>query len=147
MTREFTDTELEAYLDEDLSSLEMAQIEDALRTQAGKEESPKGILARLTQINRRRDSGVHTLGEIWRSNRVSCPTREQFGSYLLGVLSKEETDYLEFHVQRLGCRQCEANLEDLKSQREQSSKSTEKEAATERRRKYFQTSAGYLKKD
>ena len=140
MAREFSDTELEAYLDEDLSSEEMGLIESAIREPG---DAASAIIERLTQINRRRDSGVHSLGEIWRNRRASCPTREQFGSFLLGVLSKEEADYIEFHVHQLGCRQCQANLEDLRSQQGGS----EKQASTERRRKYFQTSAGYLKKD
>ncbi len=139
MTREFTNQELEAYLDEDLTSLEMTQLEDSLRDES---QAPQ-LIDRLTSINRRRDSGVHSLGEIWRNHRVSCPTREQLGSYLLGVASKEEGDYLEFHIHRLGCRQCEANMEDLKSRRQK----TEKEESKVRQRKYFQTSAGYLKRD
>ena len=138
-SREFTDQELEAYLDEDLSSHEMGQLEESLRD----ESESTGLIERLTSINRRRDSGVHSLGEIWRNHRVSCPTREQLGSYLLGVMSKEESDYLEFHIHRLGCRQCAANMDDLKSKREK----TEKEESKVRQRKYFQTSAGYLKRD
>ena len=138
-SRKFTDQELEAYLDEDLTSLEMGQVEDSLRNES---ESPQ-LIERLTSINRRRDSGVHSLGEIWRNHRVSCPTREQLGSYLLGVATREEGDYLEFHIYRLGCRQCEANLEDLKSSRQKSAK----EESKVRQRKYFQTSAGYLKRD
>jgi hypothetical protein len=48
------------------------------------------LLRTLEAINGRRDAGVHSLGEIWRRNRVSCPTRQQLGSFLLGILSDEQ---------------------------------------------------------
>src|SRR6187455_3449325 len=82
MSLRYTTSELEAYLEEALSPEEMATIEKAIRA--------KPELARqLSEINGRRDAGLHTLGEIWRRHRVSCPTREQLGSHLLGVLSAE----------------------------------------------------------
>ena len=106
MAQEFTDSELAAYLDEALAADEMARVEAALRDQPG-------LVDQLVRINRRRDSGIHSLGEIWRRNRVSCPSREQLGSYLLGVLSSEQASYIEFHTRDVGCRLCHANLEDL----------------------------------
>jgi hypothetical protein len=134
MSKEFTESELEAYLDEALSPDEMSAVETALRG--------NGELAqRLAKINGRRDAGVHSIGEIWRRHRISCPTREQLGSYLLEALDKEQTDYLRFHIEQVGCRFCSANIEDLKMQQEESS-----EAKTSRRAKYFQSSAGYLGK-
>ena len=78
MAADFTNTELEAFLDEALPVERMAAIEDALR----KSES---LQQQLAAINGRRDAGVHSLGEIWRRHRLSCPSREQLGSYLLGV--------------------------------------------------------------
>ena len=53
-----------------------------------------GYRGRIYPINARRDAGVHSLGEIWRRHRLSCATREQLGSYVLGVLLKEAADYL-----------------------------------------------------
>ena len=132
MNVHFADSELEAYLDENLLADEMARIEAEMR------QRPE-LLQRLVQINRRRDSGIHSLGEIWRRHRISCPPREQLGSFLLGVSDKETAAYVEFHVTEIGCRLCQANLEDLKSQREKTSADS-----VQRRRKYFQTSAGYL---
>jgi hypothetical protein len=134
MSKDFTESELEAYLDEALAPDEMMAVEAALR---GNRELAK----RLTKINGRRDAGVHSIGEIWRRHRVSCPTREQLGSFLLGTLDDEQTAYLHFHIQEIGCRFCRANLDDLKMQQEESS-----EAKVSRRRKYFQSSAGYLGK-
>ena len=112
----------------------MAAIEEALR-------GDRKLARALTAIHGRRDSGLHSLGAIWRRHRVSCPTREQLGSYLLGVLDAEHTEYLRFHVETVGCRMCAANLEDLRRRQEESA-----ELVTVRRKKYFDSSAGYLNK-
>ena len=74
-----TQSDLQAYLDEALAPGEMAAIEVELRNK------PE-LLQQLSAINARRDAGVHSLGEIWRRNRLTCPSREQLGSYLLSVL-------------------------------------------------------------
>ncbi len=130
----FTDSELEAYLDEALRPDEMAAVEQALR-------ADDELARRLAATNARRDAGVHTLGEIWRRHRVSCPTREQLGSSLLGALPAEIADYITFHVEKVGCRFCKANLDDMKRQQQEAA-----EAAVSRRSKYFQSSAGYLRR-
>ena len=133
MTQTFTEAELEAYLDEALTPEEMAQVEAAVR---GNRELTK----RLAAINGRRDAGLHTLGEIWRRHRISCPTREQLGSYLLGALNKESRDYLEFHLKTVGCRFCLASVEDLERRHRET-----RESAATRHRKYIDSSAGYLR--
>jgi hypothetical protein len=127
--------ELEAYLDEALPADEMARVEDALR------RNPE-LLTELAAINARRDAGVHSLGEIWRRHRLSCPTREQLGGMLLGTLPKPQIEYLKFHLDVVGCRLCRANLLDLESQQAEAA-----EAAKTRRKRYFQSSAGYLSKE
>ncbi len=132
---EFTQSELEAYLDEALAPEEMAIVENAIR-------NDKELLRQLSAINGRRDAGLHTLGEIWRRYHVSCPPREQLGSFLLNVLSKEQATYVDFHVSQIGCRYCRANLEDLERQQAEASQDT----AT-RRKRYFQSSAGLLRRD
>ena len=132
MRKRLTQVELESYLDEDLTPEEMAEVENTLR------DDPK-LLDVLAQLNTRRDAGVHSLGEIWRRNRISCPTREQLGSYLLGTLSDQQADYISLHVQKIGCRICGANLEDLRRQDGESS-----DTAAGRRHRYFRSSAGYL---
>lgn len=134
MPAAFTEHDLEAYLDEELEPQAMAAIEEALR-------DDRKLARALTSIHGRRDAGVHSLGAIWRRHRVSCPTREQLGSYLLGVLDREQADYLKFHVETVGCRLCAANLADLRRRQEESA-----ELITVRRKKYFDSSAGYLKK-
>jgi hypothetical protein len=130
--RQYTDPQLQAYLDETLSSSTMAEIEQALR------ESPV-LRDRLVAIVATREAGVHGLGEIWRRHRVSCPSREQLGSYLLRAMDNAQLDYIQFHLEVIQCRFCLANLEDLKQQSIEQSTLTQS-----RRRKYFQTSAGFL---
>jgi hypothetical protein len=128
---DFTTAELLAYLDESLPVERMVAVEDALR-------HDPALLRTLETVNGRRDAGVHSLGEIWRRNRLTCPTRQQLGSYLLDILPAEQANYLRFHLETIGCRYCQANLTDLKSQHSPP-------AAAQRRKKYFQSSAGYLK--
>ena len=94
---------------------------------------------RLAAMNRRRDVGMHSVGEIWRRNRLSCPTRTQLGSFLLGTLNTDLTSYIDFHIRSVGCRICAANLHDL----EQASRSSNE--APERRRRFFESSAGTLR--
>jgi hypothetical protein len=134
MSDAFSDADLEAYLDEGLPPADMAQIENAAR-------GDEALLRRLSGINARRDHGSHTLGEIWRYHRLSCPTRAELGSSLLGVLSAEEDDYIKFHLHDVGCRYCQANWNDLANQQAEAA-----EAKDSRRRKYFQSSAGYLQR-
>lgn len=129
-----TQSDLQAYLDEALPSEQMAAIEAELR------KKPE-LLKQLSAINARRDAGVHSVGEIWRRHRLSCPTRDQLGSYLLGALSKEQANYIQFHMETIGCRLCQANAEDLRRQQEETA-----ETVKTRRSKYFQSTAGHLRK-
>ena len=133
MPHHLSNSILEAYLDEALPAEEMVRVETALRDDAE-------LIGRLGRINSRRDAGVHTLGEIWRRHRLSCLTREQLGSYLLGVLPPEAAAFVRLHVETPGCRLCAANLADLAAQQSESAA-----AAGTRRRKYFESSAGYLR--
>jgi hypothetical protein len=114
----------------------MAAIEDALRRDAQ-------LAAQLAETIGRRDSGMHSLGDIWRRNRLSCPSREQLGSQLLGILNEEMAEYITFHIETIGCRYCQANLDDLKQQQAAAQRPAT-EQLTKRRRKYFQSSAGFL---
>lgn len=134
MSRPATKPDLESYLDEALPPEEMARIEKLLR-------KDRRLLAELAAINARRDAGVHSLGEIWRRHRVSCPSRRQLGSYLLGGLPEEVAGHVAVHVEVVGCRYCRANLLDLQHQQAETP-----EAVHTRRRRYFQSSAGYLRR-
>lgn len=132
MPEEFPDAELEAYLDETLDPDRAAEIEQALK-------QDKALLERLSFINGRRDAGVHTLGEIWRRNQLGVPNAEKMGNYLLGVLSEEESTYLEFRMQQLKCPFTLALYNDLL---ERQSESAEKSQS--RRERFFNSSANLL---
>ena len=71
---------------------------------------------------------------------MSCPTREQIGSHLLGVLDEGADDYVRFHLDTVACRWCQASLIDLRDQ----AKAADRSAVEVRRSKYFHSSAGYL---
>ena len=134
MPTKFSNSELEAFLDESLPVERMTAIEEALR-------GDEALQKELTAINGRRDAGVHSLGDIWRRHRLSCPPREQLGSYLLGVLSSDAAQYIAFHVETIQCRYCAASITDLKSQQ-----SAAEGEVSQRRQKYFQSSVGHLRK-
>jgi hypothetical protein len=134
MSDKFTNSELEAFLEESLPVERMVAIEDALR-------HSEALQKQLAGINGRRDAGVHSLGDVWRRHRLSCPSREQLGSFLLGVLSRDAADYVKFHIDSIECRYCAASIADLKSQQ-----SAAEGEVTRRRQKYFQSSVGHLRK-
>lgn len=56
------------------------------------------------------------LSEVWEDYRPTCPKRTTLGSYLLGTLDADWQGYVEFHVTRVGCRACNANLADLRAE-------------------------------
>ncbi|MBN1345043.1 MAG: RNA polymerase sigma factor [Phycisphaerae bacterium] len=54
--------------------------------------------------------------EIWQTQRLSCLKRSTIGAHLLGSLDDPWQEYVTFHLERLGCTFCQANLEDLRRQ-------------------------------
>jgi hypothetical protein len=123
---------LASYLEDALNTSETAQVEQALRS------SPP-LRAQLRVLMQEQDRGEHSIGAIWRRERLTCPTREQLGSYLLQALEADLQEYLEFHLKTIGCPFCQANLADLQSRHKQNDKETQK-----RRRRIFQSSAGLV---
>lgn len=132
MMRPLRQADLEAYLDEALPADDMVEIEKLLR-------DDRELMRQLVAIHARRDSGVYSLGEIWRRHRLSCPTRQQLGNFLLGIAPEAMAHYIAFHLDVVGCRYCRANVTDLEIQQSEA-----QEAAQTRRHRYFQSSAGYL---
>lgn len=98
---------LRDYLNDALPDAELAAVERALR------ESPE-LRATLQEVLDQEDRGEHTAGAIWRRDRVSCPTRDQLGGYLLGAGDPDLFDYVKFHLDEIGCPYCQANLDDLR---------------------------------
>jgi len=137
-----SDSALSAYLEEALPVEQMAEIERRLR------DEPE-LRKRLSVVVGRQDAGLHSVGVIWRRNRLSCPSRDVLGQYLLGVLDVAAEEYIRFHLTEIGCRYCLANHDDLRASSanehaSENSKSTVPQTA--RQRRYFETSAGHLRK-
>ena len=85
---EITRQMLRDYLHDALPDAELAAVEKALR------ESAK-LRAVYKDVVEQEDRGEHTVGAIWRRERVSCLSREQLGSFLLGAGDPELLDYIE----------------------------------------------------
>ncbi|MCS7046539.1 MAG: hypothetical protein NZO58_09305 [Gemmataceae bacterium] len=125
---------LESYLDDALGESETARLEQELRRD---EELRRRLLAVMGE----RDRGEHTVGAIWRRHRLSCPSREQLGSFLLNVLDAGLRDYVDFHLRTIACAYCLANLADLQAQQQ-----ADAAVIQQRQQRVFQSSAGLLRK-
>ena len=130
----YSQAQLEAYLDEDLDAGMMSNIEVALREDTQ-------LLNSLSTILSQRESGVHSVGSVWRRASITCPSREAIADGLLGILDDDYKDYIHFHINVVGCRLCQAHLDDLTAQQE-----VNQELSSARRKRYFESTAGYLKK-
>jgi hypothetical protein len=98
---------LRDYLTDSLPEAELARVEKQLREDAK-------LRAQLQKIKESEDQGEHTIGAIWRRERVSCPSRDQIRAFLLKAADKDELDYIKFHLDVIGCPFCQANLDDLR---------------------------------
>lgn len=79
------------------------------------------------------------LTDVWKLQRFSCPKRSTIGAYLLGTLDREWHQYIDFHLNTVGCRFCVANLHDLRDQ------NIEKQSKRIQAR-IMESTAGFLKK-
>ena len=130
-----TDAMLQAFLEEQLPPEELSEIERLLR-------SDTALHGRMMTILERENNGVHSLGSIWRRNRISCPTRERLGSFLLGALDDAESQYIQFHVEEVGCQYCKSSLIDLQAEHVPD----QQETSAKRRKRYFESSVGRRRK-
>ena len=83
------------------------------------------LVKRLSQLVR--EAGGHASAEsldslsgslltsVWESQRPSCPKRTTLGKFTLGILPPEWEDFVDFHVNILGCSFCNANLAELET--------------------------------
>ena len=78
------------------------------------------------------------LSRMWEEHRPSCPKRSTVGKWLMGTLDPDWASYVEFHVEQLGCRFCQANREDLRADTEP----TESQSA---RHRIMQSSVGFFR--
>jgi hypothetical protein len=130
----FSREHLSAYLDDVLSDCETAQLERALRESDGLRTQLRGLMAE-------RDRGEHSIGGIWRRQRLTCPTRQLLGNFLLQVLDGDQQDYVSFHLETIGCAYCLANLADLQARQQEPPSNAQR-----RRQRFFESSAGLLRR-
>jgi RNA polymerase sigma factor (sigma-70 family) len=79
------------------------------------------------------------LTEVWEEQRFTCPKRSTIGRFMLGTLEEPWAEYVEFHVNKLGCRFCHANVEDLK-------KATAQEEQKRVQQRIFESTIGFFKR-
>jgi hypothetical protein len=101
---------LRAYVSDALPDAELVSVERSLRESAD-------LRALLRDVIEQEDRGEHTAGAIWRRERISCPTRDQLGGFLLEAGDPELLEYIHFHIEEIGCPYCRANLDDLRSRK------------------------------
>jgi hypothetical protein len=131
------DAMLRDYLADGLAAEQSARVEKALRDSAE-------LRAQLENVRQNRADGqLHTLGAIWHRSRMTCPSRQQLGSFLLDALDPELASYLTFHLEVIECPFCQANLDDLKAQ----SQTAVAGSAKSRQRRIFQASQPLLGED
>jgi RNA polymerase sigma factor (sigma-70 family) len=81
------------------------------------------------------DAADSTLTRAWEALRPTCPKRSTLGRYLLQTLERPWQEHVQFHVERLGCRFCQANLEDLRR---------EPQEQKPLRERVFQSTVGFI---
>jgi hypothetical protein len=132
------DVMLREYLLDSLAPEVSARVEKALRDSAE-------LRAQLEDVRQNRADGqLHTLGAIWHRTRLTCPSRQQLGSYLLEALDPELASYLTFHIEVVECPFCKANLDDLKMQTQTA---TSASASRTRQHRILQSSQHLLSED
>lgn len=124
--------ELLAYISEKLPEPELRRIEKLVR------QSPQ-LQEQLRVLIGERDQGEHSLGAIWQRERLSCPTREQLGSYLLQTLDPAFEAYICFHLEIIACPACLANRDDLLRRQTEPP-----ETVSKRRKRVYDKSISFL---
>lgn len=77
------------------------------------------ISQHLPDYQERHDSAPGSsdlLTAVWEEGRPGCPKRTTLGKYVLGTLTEDWDDFVSFHVERLGCQYCAANLDDVSAE-------------------------------
>lgn len=90
----------------------------------------------IGNVNSTTDSIDPILTQVWETQRPTCPKRMTLGAYVLGTLDKPWHEYIDFHLNRLGCAFCQASADDLQKQQQVD--------ATSLRRRILQSSIGFL---
>jgi hypothetical protein len=133
LSDDYSDQDLRAFLDEALPVDEATRLEAALR-------DDETLRARLAALAGEADAGEHSLGAVWRRRRLTCADRSTLSGYVLGVLADDQKRYLDFHLNVIGCRYCQANLDELRDRAAEPAPPTDG-----RRKRIFDSSVGRLR--
>ena len=131
---EISDEVLADYLNDALPPERAAAVERQVR------DDP-ALLARVAAA-RSGTTGEHSVGAIWRRERLSCPSREVLSSYLQDLLDGAHAEYVRFHLAEIACPACNANHDDLSRLRDEPPAERVK-----RRKRIVDSSAGALRGD
>lgn len=85
------------------------------------------------------DPADSILTEVWEQWRFTCPKRSTIGRFLLGTMEGAWAEYIDFHLNKLGCRFCIANVDDLKNATETEQQKTHQ--------KIFESTIGFFRPD
>ena len=80
-----------------------------------------------------------SLHQIWEDQRPSCPKRTTLGKFSLQILPGDWTDFVDFHVNQLGCSYCRANLDEFAGE-------SELEDSNEFSQQLFHSTIGFLQR-
>lgn len=79
------------------------------------------------------------VARVWQERRLSCPSRVWLGRYLAEEgLAPGCVEFLEFHLHKLACAWCQANLDDLGALHEEDDLEPLLEALQSTRRSYLE---------
>lgn len=79
------------------------------------------------------------ISSLWEERRPTCPKRSTIGRFQLNTLDSPWREYVEFHLNRLGCHFCQANAQDLQRQSES--------PAPDMQQRIMQSTIGFFRAD
>ena len=109
---------------------------EQIRDHAAAELTPERLQALRQARWEDSEAADSILTRAWETLRPTCPKRSTLGRYLLQTLESPWREHVEFHLNRLGCRFCQANLEDLRHE--------SANQASPARAQIFQSTVGFL---
>ena len=93
-----------------------------------------------TDLDLAGDGFESVLTDVWEAVRPSCPKRSTIGAYMLDTLEAGWENFVDMHLNTLGCHFCRANLDDLKTE-------NEKGDQIKMQTRIMESTVGFLKKN
>lgn len=131
MTSQWTDEQLRCYLEE-TGSLDQNR---AIEQEVGQS---KALQQRLSELVDQQESGLISVGQVWRQERLSCPSQAEWIEYALGVLEAEKQQWMTHHLETTKCPHCNAIFSDIRQQLQEGKR------AVQREERLFESSVGHF---